>query len=1578
MFINNIEDYLTFYGLIIYSSDNTEEEIEYHYVGSLNDDELLVEFEFDLQSLCSDYNLNLNDISNIKLVFDGSSSNIQKIYFCNEYREVIQVFDNDGQAEFNLGYIKNNNNFDGFLYFSIRSSDASDYQTVDVISCEIILNYTNNFNNKPAYKTKFLSSTIDNLLTYNIDLYTGRIDFSRSIISLYGNKMPLELSESYNQFKDTNFFGNRKLNLEQKLYFSDGNYYWIDNKYKTHQFEQINNSLYFDTEHTGLLLRIYANEFVITNDVNKFIHFDASMNLVSIESKRGVDSLFLQISQSSNGLVFTDGMGRCASYIASDNSHILTLPDSTVLNFYSSANQDVFSNIDGSQITYKYKDIQNIKLLISASSNENKSVKFTYDEKYRIIKIEEFSSNLISKRTIIEYFNHYTIVTKINHPSDLLISERTGYFFAKNGEAISELDLYKYEYNKESDIYYYNEESYEQLKFEINTNDAINITRVEGTNYFGINTTSLNEDEEYVVYAKLNNEKLHISNVNDLEVILDDVWPACYFVRRLFYINYSFDGELTLAAKIRPSEYTNEYIILEVGGSQANLVDNYTFYLTKVKRSNSFDVIRSSSQSGDFTERRNNQTRYWNKLYSLKFSNYQDCEKITLKDFNISYLNLLRNNQVILRYNDLSKAILYNNQNVIINDDLVVEFSNLLLGHLDLNLGEKTFYYLEGENELNFSFYKIINKNRLIKSGLVKQKIDFYGNKIEEEDSLGNITNYTLDNFGRTLAIAQITSQGVFKTESNYSYLSNEFKEIKLDEDGLIYESTYDLLTGLLKSHKEPNGNYIYYQYDTHYRLVSVSSSNNTNSISYNKQNISALNSSDGNNFSFSYNYENGLNAVKVDNLSHLDKSYVKAPNKDVARTLYSNSKGDISLYNRFGKLVQKGQITSLYSNGIIGMNKIYGDIGGNYSNINNYDFNDRNISSQSPLRKVVFTNLTNPYVINYSYNVYGKINQVNIPNKYNCTYSYTNFDLLNGENISFTIFGQNIFSTNNYSFVHIDALNSARLGSFASSISGFEISDQYTYDNSSRIVRREILLSMQSYAYGQLSINYEYTYKSRSENNLTLLSNKLLSRRVTIIQDTIDNYSEYEDVETFTYDNNGNLASITTNNYLDRFTYDNLNRLVREDNQALNRTFVYAYNNGGNITFKVEYNYTTGNLGTPINVISYGYNSSSHKDMLISWNGYNFSYDAAGNPLTYKGCSLTRNSSNRLSKYSYNAQKYIEFEYNAIGERREKVYHNGSSTIRHTYTYLDNKILAEEITSNSENKAIIFIYEKDEIIGFYDRFSLPYLYRKNILGDVIEINDYYGDLVAEYKYDAWGNCTVTNHNEENIGDLNPIRYRSYYFDNETGLYYLINRYYDPKTGRFISPDSIDYLDYKLINGLNLYCYCLNNPIIHTDKLGTISILSILIVLASVVIICYGLGRIILDSSKNNDKAPDDWNGEEFSENFEGKISKNFENYTIYFEITNTNQSDINLYNLTIYDSWKYSASQIRQFLNWLKDTGNFSTLNVDKMLNERARHKLAYEIGFKYKHIADADIFLNSDDVDHWYSFIINGRLWY
>ena len=170
--------------------------------------------------------------------------------------------------------------------------------------------------------------------------------------------------------------------------------------------------------------------------------------------------------------------------------------------------------------------------------------------------------------------------------------------------------------------------------------------------------------------------------------------------------------------------------------------------------------------------------------------------------------------------------------------------------------------------------------------------------------------------------------------------------------------------------------------------------------------------------------------------------------------------------------------------------------------------------------------------------------------------------------------------------------------------------------------------------------------------------------------------------------------------------------------------------------------------------------------------------------------------------------------QYNAKGLRTTKVKTSTYSNSNSSYTYDSNGKLRTEIAGSFTRR---YFYGADGIIG-YEENGEHFMYRKNLFGDITAI--YQGATkIAEYSYDAWGNCTVTL-DTNGYGSRNPIRYRSYYWDNDLGMYYLMTRYYDPKIGRFINADSLEYLAPETLNGLNLYAYCNNNPVMNIDPKG--------------------------------------------------------------------------------------------------------------------------------------------------------------
>ncbi len=113
------------------------------------------------------------------------------------------------------------------------------------------------------------------------------------------------------------------------------------------------------------------------------------------------------------------------------------------------------------------------------------------------------------------------------------------------------------------------------------------------------------------------------------------------------------------------------------------------------------------------------------------------------------------------------------------------------------------------------------------------------------------------------------------------------------------------------------------------------------------------------------------------------------------------------------------------------------------------------------------------------------------------------------------------------------------------------------------------------------------------------------------------------------------------------------------------------------------------------------------------------------------------------------------------------------------------------------------------------NRFT-TYYYVLNLQGDVVKLVTESGAVAASYEYDAWGNILSSS---GSMAEKNPLRYRGYYYDSETGFYYLQSRYYDPTNHRFINADSYASTGQGFL-GTNLFIYCNNNPIIYRDSEG--------------------------------------------------------------------------------------------------------------------------------------------------------------
>ena len=187
------------------------------------------------------------------------------------------------------------------------------------------------------------------------------------------------------------------------------------------------------------------------------------------------------------------------------------------------------------------------------------------------------------------------------------------------------------------------------------------------------------------------------------------------------------------------------------------------------------------------------------------------------------------------------------------------------------------------------------------------------------------------------------------------------------------------------------------------------------------------------------------------------------------------------------------------------------------------------------------------------------------------------------------------------------------------------------------------------------------------------------------------------------------------------------------------------------------------------------------------------------------------------------------EYTYNADGIRTSKTVDG----IRHDYYLNGTQIIAETWTLSGIEYLLYYLYdETGSPIGMQYRTSNyasrvfdAYFFEKNVQGDIIGVYNSTGKKIGAYTYDAWGKCSLSGANGNTILEdkvvvfYNPFRYRGYYYDYETGFYYLQSRYYNPEWGRFLNADGYVSTGTGML-GYNMFAYCNNNPVMFVDPSG--------------------------------------------------------------------------------------------------------------------------------------------------------------
>ena len=422
-----------------------------------------------------------------------------------------------------------------------------------------------------------------------------------------------------------------------------------------------------------------------------------------------------------------------------------------------------------------------------------------------------------------------------------------------------------------------------------------------------------------------------------------------------------------------------------------------------------------------------------------------------------------------------------------------------------------------------------------------------------------------------------------------------------------------------------------------------------------------------------------------------------------------------------------------------------------------------------------------------------------------------------------------------------------------------------------------------------KLRVSESYSYKDLSATTTSTLISSHISKIDTISSDNVTSnkvndkcYYEYDEFGNIVFEYHKENGIIDPIAY---YEYDEANQLVGEYNVENQLSVTYTYDNGGNIKSKIYHNVSSvscdsnthkvANYGTVSNIVTYSYDVNS-KDLLTNFNGTSISYDVYGNPLNYSGERYTTFTPDTINSYTgdyYNkysvtgtcewtgkylsafetdANRYL-YSYDENGNRISKTVmkkKNEVFEIEQEVLYIwDGDLLSGYIyktyskdsdgnTSTTSAEVEIVYDQKGEAIGFIFDDELEWFFVKDCNGSIIKIVDDSGNEVTSVSYDGWGQASFCFNVDidTDLGPirygilsflltLNPICYKGYLFDYETGLYFAKDKVYSPAWGRYLN-----HVDFEKkqntsysVSSTNMYAFCNNNPVNAFDPYSYVS-----------------------------------------------------------------------------------------------------------------------------------------------------------
>ncbi len=1292
--------------------------------------------------------------------------------------------------------------------------------------------------------------------TYSVDLLSGKLEATKFLAKTTGEKMQASLGMTYmpNNADSTKINGYEtglpkgwKFNVLQYLFQDGENYKYIDASGREHIFKPCSVSgLYYDVSGTGLVLKTNSG-FEITDE--KILRMFFSNNRLCEIRKKTKNSPEKTVSQTfsydNSGRLskITDGNLKEMVITYFDNGEVMIAEDYQNITYIKKNVNGYLSEILTQEGTWKYS-VDSEGKLKSVKNVNGEAVVFEYETDGKVKNVQKTFTDKNSTTSVLEikefvYGALETVFKTTTYPNSHPYRRGVAYsyLFNEEGKTITNYEISVADETLTGTVILRENGDFEKFQRKIDKSPVDTFTFrggnsaiINGDNYENddyltevysdvLYDACLTEGQDYVFYCEaqmLKGAHTRNTSIYGVELLTRSGRRLCQVevnptIQQKQYLSVRFTATSDVDVKVRA--YTRDKAVkMEV--SNAKILD--------VEKAHSYSCIKLST--GEENLLLTDGTQKWYKLtplrikYTLNDNESEATVTLTENDLRKNVELSLSNSTHNFWYNNLTSFIPNVTNVKLVGNGTEISLSNCWVGNFVQRETDKVLNYVvfddeEYENNVSIRF----------KEGERFAHVSF-------KDEVGNFLGtsaknvyhrFTYNDYGKAITEKYYDDGGDYftdKIETNTEYSTDKTQVQKIKEylDTFVLETSYEYNTdGTLSKTTYPNGRQETYSYDKK-KMVEISSAGASNELTYDKENLTSV-SSNGATYSYEYDSLNRISAIKLGTATLISFEYSYGNIYDEIIATYANGNKKKVIIDFYGRVLQVETCASGEEFEII-KQFFYCEEKAEvlYSYLNVVD-HDLKVFSDSKLKKSVDKGVVSLYT-------YSDDDLISTETRGNQSYtsSLNSVGELIREEINFDT------STTTQKMVHTIEyeLNNAVDGDYYSKDEVTHLNSTFTeshardgLDRKKQVIRELDRIALKD------EITYNGVYNSDDEACGTTVfpSNHKYSIHTA-------NGSAYQRIltESFHYNANGDISTIVKNfaNYnstgssaykAERYFYDSLSRLIREDNQELGFTKTFSYDSNGNLTTKKVYAYVPDDDSLPSvlqQTFNYSYDLST--DRLLSYNGKTCSYDLNGNPTNYLGNTTTFNKENKLASFKKQGEaNATTFTYDAEGLRKTKTTASG---VTKQYTYFNGTLYREQFSQSGSSYDLRFIYTASGITGVIIN-GAKYLYLKNSFGDVTGIYDANGNLICRYVYDAWGNHKVLNANgveedlEDFVGNLNPIRYRGYYYDADLGLYYLKSRYYDSEVGRFISPDDVSSVDPFRINGLNLYCYVNNSPI---------------------------------------------------------------------------------------------------------------------------------------------------------------------